>query len=580
MRSGLSRLRGLLIPVVLLALAVLVWMAGPFLRELADPDEGRYAEIAREMLQSGDWITPRLNGIIYMEKPPLQYWVTAAGYWLFGVGAASARLWPVLSGLLTVLMVAVAATRRYGAGVGLVAASMLASSLLFFMFGQILTLDMGLSFFMTASLIALMQVLDEQVDARGRKNAARIFWVTVAGAILSKGLVAVVLPGAAVLLTMAVVRRFDWMGALRIPEGLVIIAAIALPWHLAMRWRHPSFVDFYLIGEHFRRYLQPAHHRPGPWYAVALFTLLGALPWTLVAVHALGRSLSDARRWFTKGWRSGQGHAQPHSSAVQLLPLFWCLTIVAFFSLSSSKLPGYVVPALPALALVVAAQLGPSLAERSLSLFNRLRVALPALLAAILLLVAALAGPKLPRLVAVLAEPGLFQGWFAAGAAWMVIAAAVAFTGQSTARIAAVALLSCLAWTSALQAVEQASEAFSVKGLVAQARADGVRLQDPRVPVFAYRAYDQTLPFLLGRPVTLVGYADEFANGLGLEPTRGIGDDETFARLWRAGGCAYALTDEAGEAYARAQGLPVHPVATGPRLRIIAAHAECARPAR
>jgi hypothetical protein len=80
--------------------------------------------------------------------------------------------------------------------------------------------------------------------------------------------------------------------------------------------------------------------------------------------------------------------------------------------------------------------------------------------------------------------------------------------------------------------------------------------------------------------VTLVGYADEFANGLGLEPTRGIGDDETFARLWRAGGCAYALTDEAGEAYARAQGLPVHPVATGPRLRIVAAHAECARPAR
>src|SRR5688572_27076256 len=135
-----SRRRGLAL--LLLFLGTILWFGTLDYRKLVKPDEGRYAEIAREMAISGDWITPRLNGIKYFEKPPLQYWVTATAFKLFGVNEWTARLWTALSGFLTVLVVWWAGRRLYDAEVGLYAGAVLFSSIYFHLLGHVSTLDM------------------------------------------------------------------------------------------------------------------------------------------------------------------------------------------------------------------------------------------------------------------------------------------------------------------------------------------------------------------------------------------------------------------------------------------------------
>src|SRR5512141_3500032 len=143
---------------LLLALAVftLVWFSTLQYRKLIKPDEGRYAEIPREMVVTGDWITPRLNGIKYFEKPPLQYWATAAAFRAFGVNEPAARLYTLLCGLLTVLLVGYTGWRLSGVPLGLASMVVLASSPYFFIMGGIVTLDMGLTLWTTLTFCAFV----------------------------------------------------------------------------------------------------------------------------------------------------------------------------------------------------------------------------------------------------------------------------------------------------------------------------------------------------------------------------------------------------------------------------------------
>src|SRR5262245_2394708 len=136
----------------LLLAALLIWFSNLDYRKLIKPDEGRYAEIAREMAVTGDWVTPRLNGIKYFEKPPLQYWATATAYTLFGPHEWTARLWSALTGLFGIALSWWAGRRLFGAAAGAYAAIVLASSLMYVVLGHLNTLDMGLTLFLFAAL--------------------------------------------------------------------------------------------------------------------------------------------------------------------------------------------------------------------------------------------------------------------------------------------------------------------------------------------------------------------------------------------------------------------------------------------
>jgi 4-amino-4-deoxy-L-arabinose transferase-like glycosyltransferase len=204
-RSNLLSGRALL--ALFLAFA-LVWMGTLGYRKLIGPDEGRYAEISREMALAGDWVTPRLNGIKYFEKPPLQYWATAATFKAIGESEFAARFWTGLTGL-SPLLAWIAGRRLFGEAAGLLAAAVAGSSLLFNFMGHINTLDMGLAAFLHLALTGFLLAQGEGSATATQRRWMLAAWAGLALAVLSTGLVALVLTGATLVLYSLVTRDFS-----------------------------------------------------------------------------------------------------------------------------------------------------------------------------------------------------------------------------------------------------------------------------------------------------------------------------------------------------------------------------------
>ena len=250
----------------MLLIAIIIWCGNLEYRKLVLSDEGRYSEIPRYMAHSGDWITPRLNGIKYFEKPPLQYWATAAAYDLFGEHHWTARLWPALTGFLGVLLLFHAGARLFGTEAGLYAALVLGSSLLYSIAAHINTLDMGLTFFLGLALIGLLLALDARADAGTHRLWMHVAWAGSALAVLSKGLIGIVLPAAVIVLYMLVKRDFAWWRKLHLASGGLLFLAVCAPWFIAVSIANPEFPWFFFVHEHLQRYTSTIHQRYQPWY--------------------------------------------------------------------------------------------------------------------------------------------------------------------------------------------------------------------------------------------------------------------------------------------------------------------------
>jgi 4-amino-4-deoxy-L-arabinose transferase-like glycosyltransferase len=310
-----------------------VWFSLAAGRPLSHPDEGRYAEIPREMLVSGDWVTPHLNDLAYLEKPPLQYWATALAYQLFGPNEWTARLWTLLSAWLDVVLVFLLARRLWDFRTGVIAAALLGSTLLHFVMGQLVTLDTAFTFLMTAMLCAFCMAQAER-DSRSRSTAwMLVSWAALGLAILTKGIAAIVIAGA--VLTLYVLWQRDWavLRTLRPIPGIALLAAITLPWFVLVSRANPDFLQFFFIHEHFQRYLTDEAHRVEPWwYFIGIFAA-GVLPWLPQMAGAL-----------FNGWRSSAAQGQ---FSVQRLLWLWSVFVIVFFSLSGSKLAPYILPLFP-----------------------------------------------------------------------------------------------------------------------------------------------------------------------------------------------------------------------------------------
>ncbi|MCB1964850.1 MAG: glycosyltransferase family 39 protein, partial [Candidatus Accumulibacter sp.] len=230
-----------------------VWFGTLDQRALVRPDEGRYAEIPREMVASGDWVTPRVNDFKYFEKPALQYWATAAGYTAFGESEWTARLWPALTGFLSVLLAWWTGRRLWGPAAGHLAAAILGSSLLFVVLGHLITLDMGLSFFLQVAWTAFL--FAQQDERSVSRRWMLLAWGAAALAVLSKGLVALVLIGAALVGYTLINRDLSPWRRLAPLSGLALFLLIAAPWFIAVSLANPEFPRFFFIHEHFERFL-------------------------------------------------------------------------------------------------------------------------------------------------------------------------------------------------------------------------------------------------------------------------------------------------------------------------------------
>ena len=301
---------------------------------LIDPDEGRYIEIPREMLERGDFITPTLNYVKYFEKPPLHYWLNALSLTVFGENEFAARFAGTLCGLLTVLATYYLGRRLFGRRPGLFAATILGSAGGFLVQARINFTDMTLTFFLTAAFAFF--ILAARDGATDKARDYYLFYVSMALAVLAKGLIGIVLPGAVIFLYIVFTRRWRLLGEMRLISGGALFLLVSAPWFLLVSLRNPEFPHFFFIHEHFQRFLTKVHHRFQPfWFFIPV--LAGTmLPWSFFIPSAL-----------KKAWQERKGHAET------LFLLLWAGVIFAFFSKSNSKLIPYILPVFPPLALLM-----------------------------------------------------------------------------------------------------------------------------------------------------------------------------------------------------------------------------------
>lgn len=526
----------------------LVWFGCLDYRKLIQTDEGRYAEIAREMAVSGDFVTPRLNGIKYFEKPPLQYWATAATFKLFGEHEWTARIWPGLTGFLSVLLAFFSTSRLFGQRAGLLAAATLGSGLFTVLIGHINTLDMGLSFFLQLALTGMLFANHENTPGRHRRKWMLLVWAALALAMLSKGLVSLVLCAVTLVAYSLLARDFSPWKRLEAGRGTLLFLAIAAPWFVAVSLANPEFPHFFFVHEHIDRFLTKEHGRYQPaWYFFATL-LVGTLPWTLMMLQG----------WLGAWLRERSGDFQP-----QRFLFIWAAVILGFFSASSSKLPSYILPMAPALAMLT----GVFLANAGRK----------TLLAHLLLLVpvAATATWLAPKITE-RANAATSLDMMAQYAEWATAAAGIWLAGTLLAIVLvrrrheghgliALAIAGFLSLTLLTQGHETLARSTSSHELALKVKP----LLAPGVPFYSVNMYEQTLPFYLQRTLTLVAYRDELSFGLEQEPQLGIPEIAEFAVRWRAGGDAFAVMKHDVYNKLKTDGLPMTPVAQDPRRIVV-----------
>jgi 4-amino-4-deoxy-L-arabinose transferase-like glycosyltransferase len=322
------------------SIAALLYLIGLGRPALWEPDEGRYAEVAREMVVSGDYVTPRNDWVRYFEKPPLVYWATAASLKIIGQNEFAVRLQAAMFSIGQVVITAALAETMFGPAAGLLAALALALSPLFFAFARFATPDPALAFWMTAALGSFYSASRAWETGTGTGR----LWMIVAAAslamgTLSKGPVALVLSGGIALGWLLFERRAR--DALKVPwiaAGLVYLG-IVVPWFWIVARRNPGFLDFFFVHEHVDRYLSNAEHGWGPWFFIPV-VIGGTWPWCMFVPLGIWSIVQD---------QTSESSARRHTLSFLLI---WFGLIFVFFSIPRSKLGEYLLPGLPPIAIV------------------------------------------------------------------------------------------------------------------------------------------------------------------------------------------------------------------------------------
>jgi 4-amino-4-deoxy-L-arabinose transferase-like glycosyltransferase len=529
---------------VVLALA---WFATMGWRPLLEPDEGRYAEIPREMTASGDWVTPRLDGFKYFEKPPLVYWATAAAYSVFGVTEWTARFWPCAFAFLCLPLVYAFARHVYGSsGVAVAAVAALALNPYFVVVGQLNLLDSGLTFFMTAAVFAFLRAGAVTAQISGEKNIflKKYFfsfgeghgqerrWMILAAlslalAVLAKGIVALVLAGATVCIHMIITREVRSLRSWHLEVTIPVFLVVTVPWFVIVSRRNPEFLEFFFIHEHFARYLTNEADRVEAWWFFLPLLLLALLPWIVDVVPA------------AKGLRRGAG------SPLVFLAI-WCAFNLLFFSVSRSKLPTYILPMMPALAVLLA----PHAAHLRRATWICLALVI---VAAIGLTAAPLRRSQLPPTTLL---------------AWVAVAITLAIVSVTSAKRSwmAPAAASILSFQALMMSYSALPPLRTAKFLVAATRP----YITPGTALFSIGQYRQSIAPYLGRTLRPGLYEGELGFGIAHASGQYIGSLEEFASEWQRKSDAIAFVEPELVAKLCERGTPLRILARDDRTVAIA----------
>ena len=324
------------------------------LRPLAVPDEGRYGEIGRWMLVSGDWLTPRLDGLPFFHKPPLLHWLSAISLSLFGVSELALRLVPALHAGFMITALYLAARAVSTEVIARRAAIMLGTSLTFLVGGQYVNHDMLVATWIGLAIWAFAFAF----MAGDKPNAwlARLGFLACALGMLSKGLIGIALPGLVMFVWLIWTRQFKKVLYLPWVSGLALFAVVVLPWFVLAQEKYPDFFNYMFVGQQFNRYTAATYNNPQPWWFYLLALALLLFPWVFFALGQVRRvtamTLASSIDLPAVCWR---------------LCWAWVLAILVFFSIPNSKLVGYILPVTPALALLAAVGWQRTMAHRAVA---------------------------------------------------------------------------------------------------------------------------------------------------------------------------------------------------------------------
>ncbi len=510
------------------ALAAIVFFFNLWRFGLWEPDEARYAEIAREMTAGMGYLVPHLNYVIYIEKPPLLYWLTALSYRIFGVSEFAARFFPALFAVIGVAATSYFALKTFGRRRAILSGAILATIPLYAIIAQVLLTDMILAVMVTIANFAIyLHWRDEAADF------GRWWWIgciAMALGTLTKGPVAIALP------VLAMVAFLGWQGDLKgalrrfhVLAAALIIAVIAAPWFIATVIRVPGYFDFYFVGEHLRRIFEKSYSHGEPFWFYLPVLALGLLPWSLMVPFLTWRSMptNPARRF--------------------------CIAVaavtVATFTCASAKLIPYILPAVPALAILIADGMAacawPLGSETKAVRAPDSRILgesgpLLGLIGAGVIMAAILA-PHFRTPYPMYVRPALY----AIGA--VLIAGGCASCAAFLSRRAAAGLaILVITVAGALMAGTYARiEAEPLRSYAGLARE--IELRAPEADVICYHRYVQGLAFYTRKRIILVGAKTELGFGAALDPEASryfLASDADLMRVWNGPGEKVLVLDE------------------------------------
>jgi 4-amino-4-deoxy-L-arabinose transferase-like glycosyltransferase len=551
-----------LLAAVTVATLALLWNLGGY--PLVQPDEGRNAEVAREMERSGAWLIPTLNDVPYLDKPAFYFKVVALSMSWFGESEWAARLPSALFGLSTLGLVYAFCRRRYTAERASIAAMMVATSPLFIMYSRLVIFDVALTFFMSAAILTGYWA---ETSGESWRKHWHVAGAAAAGfATLVKGPVGFVVPALALGAFFLSEGRREALWRLVAPRGLLVFGAVVLPWFLGVSYLYPDFPFYGVVHESILRFTTDEFHRDQPFYFYPAVLLAGFLPWSFFLMEPL----LDA-------WR-----AYRRLESAERLSLIWIAVVLVFFSFSHSKRPGYLLIVSVPVALLASRSFEAALRDKASSAraraIARASLALAVLslgMAAGLLLVVSVPGLKqaateldamvvveLARRWPLLAGAFVLAASLAIGA-WRMRSARIAFTAFGVLPLAVVTI-GFAPWTRVAERRSARSLAAAVDSLA------------PGAEIVCVRCFPISLPFYLGRTITVVtetgaelssNYVKFALEQGGAWPRSLVRGSELEARVAERSQPVFLLADESGqpelEALAQKYGAPVSQVAPG-----------------
>ena len=485
---------------------------------LVGPDEPRYAEVAREMFARHDLITPTLGGLPWLEKPALLYWLMMASYRVLGVNEYAARLGPAICGLVTAIFVfwlgkIVAQTRstpgrENAAHLGQWSALVFLSSFGAIAFSRAASFDIVLTMTLTGALCCFFVWQIANANGQNKPSVLAAFYFFVGLSLLAKGLVGIVLPAGIILVYFAL--RREWPNKtffLSLLWGLPIALIVAAAWYGPMLYRHGwIFIDQFIVQHHFKRFLSNKYHHPQPFYFYVPTILWLAGPWTLLFVAGF---VSSLRTW----------HQSNERRTLAYLTLAWVMVPLLFFSLSEAKLPGYILPVLPACAMLAGNEVAriPRL-DRSSKLLQ---------VTGVLFLAVALAGSwYMVRRLGLPTRPAILGLLVAAVAGGIV----VLVSRRKTVAVFALAIASLCIIMIGIEGAKVVAAHDSVRDLIQAADARGYS----SAPVFYFLCDDRSAEFYAS------GRLAYEATG---EPVRFEGAQDVTAAIRQKGGLGLVLME-------------------------------------